>query len=284
MAEDKQETEQKKDDLDLLILAEKIILFWRKYGSIMIGSSIAGILLGIAVFFISPKRYGSSMLLHSFTLTNTEHINIIENWDELLKKAEYESLSSDLGCDPALLKKVSKISALEIQKLYIQNNPNGFMVEVIVSDTAILDALQKAIIHGLESSEYMKEKLETKKSNLTQLITKATDEIIKLDSLKQSIENSINNRHGSNSASFIIDISNITGQMMNLNEKLLGYREELKFAQAVQVLHNFSKFKNPVSPNLFKLVVLGLLGGFAIGYIISMYKYMNNRIKRRNTF
>ena len=113
--------------------------------------SVAGMLLGIVLFMVLPKRYASTLLLHSFTLTNTEHINIIDNWNELLKKDEYEALSRDFNCSPELLEKVSKIKASEIQKLYIQNNPNGFMVEVIVKDTSILDSLQQGIINGLEN-------------------------------------------------------------------------------------------------------------------------------------
>lgn len=280
MAEDHMASENKRDDLDLITLVERIFSFCRKYGRLIAISSIAGMLAGLLLYSILPKRYSSTLLLHSFTLTNTEHINIIENWNELLKKGEYAALSKDFNCDPETLKKVSKITASEIQKLYIQNNPNGFMVEVLVKDTAVLDTLQKGIIHGLEAGEYIKEKLDTKKSNLKQLIEKVKIEIIKLDSTKKNIENSINNNTKS-SSSFIIDVSNITSQMMSLNEKLLGYQEELKFANAVQVLHNFAKFKNPESPKLFKSLVLGFIAGFSIGYMLSIYKYVKRRMAQR---
>ncbi|MDB5199351.1 MAG: hypothetical protein JWO92_1314 [Chitinophagaceae bacterium] len=272
--------ENKKDDLDLIILAERIFAFFRNYGRLIVIFSIAGILTGLLLFFVLPKRYSSTLLLHSFTLTNTEHINIIENWNELLKKGEYDALSKDFNCDPEMLKKVSSIAATEIQKLYIPNNPNGFMVEVIVTDTAVLDPLQKGITAGLENGEYLKAKLESKKSNLTQLIEKVKIEIVKLDSTKKDIENSISNNNKSPS-SYIIDVSGITSQMISLNEKLLGYQDDLKFTHAVQVLHNFAKFKNPESPKLFKLLVLGFIAGFSIGYISAIYKYVRKRMANR---
>lgn len=273
--------ENKKDDLDLIALLERIFSFFSKYGKLIAVCSIAGMLIGILLFFVLPKRYSSTLLLHSFTLTNTEHINIIDNWNQLLKKGEYEALSKDLNCDPGMLEKVSKISASEIQKLYIQNNPNGFMVEAIVKDTGVLDALQKGIINGLENGEYLKAKLESKKSNLRQLIEKVKIEMSKLDSTKKDIEKSINNNNKS-SSSYIIDVSGITGQMISLNEKLLGYQEDLRFTRAVQVLHNFAKFKKPESPKLFKLLVLGFIAGFAIGYALAIYKYVRKRIKYSN--
>lgn len=272
---------ERKDDLDLISLVERIFSFLRSYGRLIALSTITGMLVGLCLFFISPKKYASTLLLHSFTLTNTEYINIIDNWDELLKRGEYEALSADLDCDPRMLEKVSSISASEIQKLYLQNNPNGFMVEVVVSDTAVLDPLERGIIHGFENGGYLKEKLASKKSNLNQLIERANIEIMKLDSIKHSIERSINN-NTSGSSSFIIDISNITGQRINLNEKLLGYSEELKFANAVQVLHDFAKFKKPTSPKLIKLLALGFLAGFCIGYVIAVYRHVRKKITYRS--
>ncbi len=271
--------DETKDDLDLITLAERLFSFFRRFGWLLVISSIIGILLGLTLYLTSPKTYSSTMLLHSFTLTNTEHINIIENWNELLKKKEYDALSKDFECDPGMLKKVSSISASEILKTFNQVNPNGFEVEVTVRDTAILDSLQKGIVRGLENGDYIKAKLESRRSNLRQLIDEVNIEIAKLDSTKKDIERSMNG--SKSSSSFIIDISSITGQMMSLNEKLVGYKEDLKFTSAVQPLHDFAKFKNPVSPKLFKLLVLGFIAGFAIGYIIAIYRYIQSRIAQR---
>lgn len=275
-------SENKTDDLDLIILLERFFSFFRRYGRIIITCSIIGILTGLFLYFVLAKRYTSTLLLHSFTLTNTEQINIIENWDELLKKGEYDALSKDFNCDPEMLKKVSSITASEIQKLYVQNNPNGFMVEAVVKDTSVLDPLQQGIVSGLENGEYLKAKLEGRKAVLREMIGKVKAEIIKLDSTKKDIENSINNKSKS-SSSYIIDVSGITGQMISLDEKLLGYQEELKFTHAVQVLHNFAKFKNPDSPKLFKLIILGLIAGFSFGYALSIYKYAVKRINQHNS-
>lgn len=274
-------SEDKSDDLDLVTLAERIFSFFRKYRRLLLISSVTGILTGLLLYAVLPKRFSSSLLLHSFTLTNTEHINIIGNWNDLLKKKEYDALSKDFNCDPGMLESVSSITASEIQKLYIQNNPNGFMVEVVVKDTSVLDPLQQGIVNGLENGAYLKAKLESRKSNLRQLIEKVKTEIAKLDSTKRDIETSIRNT-GRSAASYIIDVSGITGQMIGLNEKLVGYQEDLKFTRAVQVLHNFAKFKKPSSPKLVKLTVLGFLAGFCIGYLIAMYRYINGKIRQRN--
>ena len=66
--------------------------------------------------------------------------------------------------------------------------------------------------------------------------------------------------------------------MISLNEKLLTYQDELKFAHAVEVFHKFEKFEKPLSPKLFKLLVLGFIAGFAIGYLLSVFSYLKKKI------
>lgn len=281
MAENQREQENKGDDLDLISLFERLFSFVRRYGLLIAIFTIIGIMLGYASYKSSAKRYASTLLLHSFILTNTEQINIIENWNDLLRNGEYTALGERLHCDPQILKKVSKVTAAEIQKLYVQNNPNGFRVDVLVKDNSVLDTLQKGIIYGLENSDYMKARLASKRSAFSELIDKTKTELIKLDSTKRNIENNINN-NSQHSSTYLVDISTINTQVIILNEKFLDYQEQLRFTNAVQVLHNFEKFQRPASPKLFKSLVLGLIGGFAIGYIFALYLYVRRKIRSRN--
>jgi len=264
------------DDLDLMRLLERIFSFFSIYGRRIIFFSAAGILAGIALYKLSPKVYESTLLLHSSTLTNTEQINIIENWNALLRAGEYKTLGERLNCEPAMLKKLIKIAAVEIQKLYIPNNPNGFEVKAVVTDNSILDSLGAGIVYGFGNSDYIKLKLQRRRATLSTLIEKVKAEIGKLDSTKSIIEKGI----GSNArtSSFVVDISTINSLMISLNEKLLGYQDELKFTNAVEVFHKFEKFENPVSPKLFKWALLGLMAGFTVGYVSSLYSFFRQKM------
>ena len=276
MIETQQGPENKGDDLDLINLFERISRFFRNYALLIAIFSIIGVALGYTLYKLSPKQYASSMLLHSYTLTNTEQINIIENWNDLLTNQEYITLGERLNCSSSLVKKITNISTIEIQKVFSENNPNGFEVSVLVTDNAILDSLQQGIIYGLDNSEYMKARLATKRYNFTQLIEKVKIEIGKLDSTKKNIESNI--QHAS---SYILDISGINTQKISLEEKLLNYEEQLKFMNAVLVLHGFEKFQKPASPKFLKLIVLGLIAGFAIGYILAVYSALRKKMRRR---
>ena len=280
MSENQQRSGNTGDELDLLNLFERVSFFFRHYFRLIAICTIIGMAVGFTLYKVLPKQYASSMLLHSFTLTNTEQINIIENWNQLIKSKEYDAVGKLLNCSPSMLTKVTEITAEEIQRLYSENNPNGFNVEVLVTDNAVLDSLQQGIIFGLENSDYMKERLAIKRSGYSQLVEKAKTEIGKLDSTKKNIESSINN-NTQHSSSYIVDISDINTQMITLNEKLLLFGEQLKFNAAVQVLHKFEKFQRPHSPKLIKSLVLGIIAGFAIGYIIAVYLSLRKKLSLR---
>jgi LPS O-antigen subunit length determinant protein (WzzB/FepE family) len=266
---------QQGDELDLIKLLERLFSFLRNYGKLMAVCAMLGLLAGYTWYKLSPRRYESTLLLHSASLTNTEQINIVDNWNALLKDGAYTVLGERLHCNPELLRKLSKISAAEIQKLYIPNNPNGFEVKVLVKDNRILDSLSDAIVYGFGNSDYMKAKLESRKANLASLIEEVQAEMQQLDSTRNSMGT------GNSHSAVILDVSGMNSQMMGLNEKLLYYRDELKFAGAVQVLHKFERFEKPVSPKLFKLGVLGFAAGGVLGYLLALYSWVSKQIKRR---
>ena len=268
------------DELDLIVLLEKLVLFLKRFAKVLICFTLIGIITGIVLFLSTVRKYPSTLILHSSTLTNLENIQIIGSWRQLLKKQDHLALSAILDCNPNTLKKIVSISAEEIQKLYVADNPHGFIVKVVVEDPSILDEFQKGIVHGLENNEYIKERIAIKRSNLTQLIEKVTSEIIKLDSTKRDVENIISNKN-KNSSSLMVDVSSINSELINLNEKLLTFKEELKFANAVEVLQKFNKFSKPESRKGPLLLTVGALAGFLLGYIVSLFIYVRKKLIER---
>ena len=163
----------------------------------------------------------------------------------------------------------------------MQDNPHGFIIRVTVEDTSILDNLQRGIVYGLENIDYVKQKLITKRANLIELIEKVKEEIAKLDSTKLAVENILNNKNKSSSSLFV-DITSINSGIIILNEKRLTYQEQLKFANAIQVLQNFNKFSNPERRNGPLLLFIGAITGLIIGYFISLIIAVRQKLIERS--
>jgi hypothetical protein len=277
--EDKRPAPPASDDLDLVLLLEKTIRFFRKFRTAFLIAAVAGIALGIILYLALPKLYESRMVVHPIYLTNAEHIQIVNNWDDLLERGEKNVLATTLNCDRELLRKVADFEAGDITKVFTPQNPNGFYIDVKVTDNSILPALQKAIVYGLNTTQFVKEKVEVRKDNLRQMISKVTDEISKLDSTKTMVQRILSNQER-NSSALMIDVSGLNRQIIDMNEKLLGYQEELKFVNGVFVVQDFSRFDVPVSISLKVMIIVGLIFSLAVTFIYVLFAYVNERMKK----
>jgi hypothetical protein len=281
MSESSKNTNTPPDDIDLLLLIEKVLIFFKKYKWIFITAIALGIVSGISVYRLLPKTYKSRMIVHSFLLTNQEDIQLVDNWNDLLRKKEYAELAHTFNCREEILGKVKQIRADEIQKVFAGVNPHGFFIEVTVTDNVVLDDLQKGIVYAFENSEYVKERLAIKSANLKEMIDKTSSEIQKLDSIKRSIENMIEGK-GKISSSLIIDGSGINKQLIEMNEKFLGFKMDLQFNNAVQVLQSFKKFGNPVNPKLVPWLIIGIFIFLSIAFLYSVYHSIKQKLKTRS--
>lgn len=268
------------DDIDILLLLERCLHFFKRYKWIFIIAFIAGIGLGLLRFSTSPKIYSSRMVIHSFMLSNQEYTEIIDNWNNLVKKQEYTTLAEIFNCPESLLHKLKKIEGNEIQKIFSSTNPSGVYIDVNVTDNSILPELQKSILYGMNNGDYVKSRLIFKKQRLTEMIAELKSEISKFDSTKTEMEKIIQGKERP-SSSVIVEGSNLNHQWIDMNEKLLYLEEDLNFSDAVQVLQGFSAFTKPTGPNLIVLIVLGLILCLSIAYVIALFHSISASLKAR---
>lgn len=269
------------DELDPVYLAGQVLSFLKTYGWILLVAALAGTGAGLYSFFTKPPLYGSRLVLHSVFITNQEQIEIIDNWKSLMAKGEHAQVAMMMNIPEQDLRQLGSISAKEIQKVYSTNNPNGFLVDVMVKDTAVLRQLQDGIVHGLSSNSYVSSRVEARRKKLEEMAASVEDEMIHLTKTQQHIDSLVLNGRSNNN--FMLDISSLHAQKIGLKEKLSGYREELPFVNAVQVLQGFTSSSKPVAPGLFKSLVLGLAAGLVIGYFIAMFLYLRRQLKKRAT-
>ena len=269
------------DDIDLINIVERAFLFFRRYQVVFIIAIMVGVALGCFRYYTSGKIYKSRLILHSSFLTNLEEIEIITYWNELLKRDEYKALAQSFNCDESLLHEVVSIEGSEILKNYSASNPNGFYIDARIKNNAILPGLQKALVYGLNNTEYVKQRLSLRKKDVETLIDKVTVEIQKLDSLKKSIETVITSKE-QNATSLIFNIPGVNKEFIDMNEKLLNYREELQFSSSgIQVLQSFVPLNTPVSISLKVMILLGILFCLFIAVISTIVHSVSQRLKKR---
>jgi hypothetical protein len=266
------------DDLDPFALLLKMFSFTRRYGRMIALTSIVGIFCGIMIYIALPKSYSSKMVIETTVLTNTEEIQLINDWDDLLNGDGYLILARNFNCDPVILRKLRSINAEPILKTGPADGPSGFYIDIVIQDTSLLKELQNAIIYGLENSSYVKERIAVRKANLADLIENVKKEMFRLDSVKSNVELIIDNRK-KYSSSLMVDISGISSQMVSLREKLLNYQEQLRFVDAIRVLQDFVKSGRPKQPRLSVLLAVGLAFGFFCGFCFALYRIIRAKYR-----
>ncbi|HYM95225.1 MAG TPA: hypothetical protein VET23_13880 [Chitinophagaceae bacterium] len=268
------------EDIDLFLLLERSLVFFRIYRIVFIIGILAGIGLGVFSYFIFPKTYTSRLIAHSSVLTNQEQIQIIDTWNKLIHKQEYTAVAKAFNCSESLLHKLKKIEGTEIQKIFSTTNPNGFYIDVTITDNSILDQLQNGIVYALNNGEYVKQRLDFKKARLRELINKLDIETVKLDSTKNEMENIIQGKEKP-SSSLIIDGSTANRQLIDMTERLLYLQEELNFTHGIEVLQGFNKFNKPAGRTLPVSIILGLILCLPVAYVYALVSSIKKGLKAR---
>jgi uncharacterized protein involved in exopolysaccharide biosynthesis len=267
------------DELDISALFQQLTTFLRQYGKLLLIVALAGLLAGFVRYWKTPNLYTSSLVLQPTILTQPEQMAVINNWSMLIKKRERPILAKQFNIDIALLRKVESITADELQKIYDPRNFTAFAVNVVVRDTAVLQPLQKGMIYALEHSAYVKEKLASRRKILGSMTKTVQQEITRLNKLQDIIETSLQ-QPANTGGHVMLNVSDISAQIADLQEKKYNYEEELSFLSAVNVLQNFYTPVNPTFPVLLKQLAVGLGGSLFVGILICFY--LDNKRKTSN--
>lgn len=265
------------DELDVMAVFKNALSFFSHYGKLLLIVALTGMLAGGLRFWTTPNLYSSALVLKPTMLSDPEQLELINSWSTLLKKKELPVLAREFHVEESLLKKVVSIKTGELQKSPVLNNFTAFTLTVLVTDTAVLQPLQKGLLYALDNSAYVKDKLAARKNILRTMIQTVQQEITRLSAMQAAIENSLQQNHAAGSR-FMLNVSDISNQLATLQEKKLNYEENLSFASAVYVLQNFYTPSKPAHPQLIKLLVIGFGGGLFLGCAIAFYLYLRKKL------
>ena len=269
---------EKSDELDLFVLLASAYNFIKKFGTYILVCAVFGLLLGLLLYVFTPKQYPSTLIASSTLTSHQDQIQIIKHWEDLIERGETITLAQILEINPSITSKVESLTASDIIT-NINTERVSYQIKVMVTDTAVLAPLQKAILSALENNPYTKELLTVKRAAYTELIEKVKSEIQKLDSVKLQVADISSGQR--NTSSYIFDVSNINFQLVELHEKRHKYEEELTFLNPVHVLQGFSKANRHQYPKLLPHLVIGFFAGGFIGYLLSLFLSLKNKLKNQ---
>lgn len=268
------------EEIDFTSIIKNIFFFFKKQFKMLIVFFITGIIIGTAIYYFLPRTYKSRLIADSGTLPNSDVINIIESWQTLLAKGDFQRLSVVLNMDSAQVSKIKRIEAsntLEANQVPASDreNQNSFKIEIIVSDPEILPELQGKIINALENNEFIKKRVAIRKENFEALKKKIVDEITDLESVKNSVKELLKSKVTTGST-FLTDPANINLQIVSLYERVLTIDASIKLLDDIQVIEPFSISSKPDNPKLIVCLAIGI--SFAV---LTFFIYVLSQIIKK---
>ncbi|MCK5170200.1 MAG: hypothetical protein KAQ75_09995 [Bacteroidales bacterium] len=309
-------TEKRNDEIDLIEVFQKmgngiknlfnsffnllysILLFFIRKSILILILILLGLAFGYFKYKSSPRYYSSSLEANSNAISSIDMINYVNNIHELFKKGNKLGLQSKLNINLTELEKIKNIKAFKVvdfnddkvtdlidyNEKYSTSDSivsaTRFVVKVEVYDPQIFPVIQESFIEYINKNKYINELNIIRKKQLEELITKLSEEITSLDSLKK--------------VEYFTSDGNFkpqTGQLLVMNEKetqlyheqiinLFRQKQSMERAlelntEPITVIQDFSSLST-VENNLityFKFYGLaGLIFGILISIIIENFK------------
>jgi len=256
------------DEMDLSELLRRLIDYFRINGRIFLLTCGLCVAVSALLYKLLPRTYAVNMVMESSVLSAREQVEIISNWDDLLNKNGYPILARIFNCSPDLIASIGSLKAEPVGTVPDPNSP--FILTLETGDTAKIKQLQEVILYGLKNNDYARRRIEVRKENLETAVAKSQQELDKLDSTAKFIQDFKGSGKTSGSE-YLLDVSQIPEQRISIMDKLLTYKEKLAFVSDIQVLQEFLRPKK-VRPILPVFGIVGLLGGFIIGYFFTLLR------------
>jgi hypothetical protein len=254
--------DNKTDDLEMAPMMLKAIVFFRRFGVMIIIASLVGMIVGGFLYHILPRSYKARTVLQSGILSNGQALRVINDWGDLLSEVNKAVAAQQFDMREDQIGNWHDITAEIIPG---NEDGGGLTVEVSVSDTTILPALQKGMVYALNNNPYIKQRIEVKRQNVQDVLTQAQTELRKLDSVKPYLQPFAGGEKDAN-GKLILDVSNLTLQRMNCEDRIALAKERLHFLGGAYTLQGFILSKTGKMVPAPVLPLLGLIIGFLLSY------------------
>ena len=259
--------ENKTDDLDMVPVMLKAIVFFRRFGKGIMIASLLGMIVGGFLYYMLPRGYKAKSVFQSSILSNAQGLRVVNDWADLLSKTNQRLAAQVFNMTEDQIDKVHDIIAEIIPG---NEDMGGLTIEVDVSDTTVLPALQRGMVYALNNNPYVKQRIEIRRQNLLDVMSQAQQELRRLDSVKPYLQGFAGGEKDG-SGKLILDVSNLSNQRMTSEDRITNALERLHFLAGAYVLQGFILAKSGKLVPAPVLPLLGLILGFLISYGSASY-------------
>jgi LPS O-antigen subunit length determinant protein (WzzB/FepE family) len=242
----------------LLVLKKRFLLF----------AATSLIIFSVALLWIfsSKPYYNTKVSIGSAYFTGNAIEPMINALADLRKDGNYEALAKQLNISVA---EASSILKIEIRNKVTQKDFYSADIALKLSNPNNVPAISDGFMQYFDNNAFIKNRVQIMQAELLDFTTNGERELVRLDSLKKSLQQVLNNKD--KVASNIIFPSNIHLEAVNINEKVYQARQDLKLVKGVELLSKPSIPNKSSNPSKLLLITFALLGGLFISAFVTVF-------------
>jgi len=251
---DHQEVELK--DIVRFVFSKKLLI---------IGFSVLIALLTWLYNFSTPKYYNQSATFYSTILNTKELQPYLDQFSEMVNQPD------DFGGELSqhmIPEAASSLTSIATQNISYDQNVLTFKVKFSVTDPQFTQNIVDGLVSFISESEYFKNKLEMKSTELNYLIEESESEIKALKAYKELVLSE--HKNGTAQINYPINLNN---EMLHLQESFIRYSSDLKTLTLVSGLSPISPRTSPSGPQIQKNTILSFFVSLIFGsFLAVVYK------------
>ncbi len=268
------------EEIDLVKLFIKAILFLRKYSIIFIIAIVIGLVVGYGLTLLPKKSHYSAFLVANSSLTNEDVFEVVKSINEKKLKipaTDYNRIAAikienvmtptawDIDGNPTTIAK-SKFFKVNIDFSRLSDKDN------VQEQQPFLDTVRNSIVNYFNDNPYVKERESYEKMAINNMIGEISDQLKKLDTLqKRMMEEKPLRGQGlienAGKQSFSSDI-------LTLLEKKLKLEESFQFDKPIKIYEDFNctiVVEPGISNSKIGLIIFAF---FALAFLYAFSKEM----------
>jgi LPS O-antigen subunit length determinant protein (WzzB/FepE family) len=255
----------KESDSDT-VNARNITAIIRKRFRIFISVLVLAIIVSLLFVLKTQPYYDTKISIGSAYFTGNAIEPMIIYLSDLRNDGNFEMLSENLNISVEQAKSILKI---QVRNKTTQKDFFTADISLRVSSPENIIGISNGLMIFFEQNNFIKNRVEVLKNELEDFTTKGERELLRLDSLKKSLNEVIVKGKAGNSN--IIFPSNIHLEGVQINEKVYQARKDLKLVKVVELLSQPAVPSMPSNPSNFLVLISGLFIGFALAVFVVLF-------------
>ena len=281
-----------KSFVSLLLVAynflEKVYVFVLRNGLIILTCTILTGILGYVFSLKTKPVYSLMMIVEHNDLTKRTYAEAIEQLNKLAISRSYNQLSHELKLSEGYARKIKSLKTFNIQgNLLLADTSTKsdlpFVIRAEVYANSVADSLQQSLLDYFNANNYLSQRKETQKKIYEEKIVFISNELEKLDSLKQQYNQFLNSSGKSamfyNNAFNPAEIYQQSSDYQNERELVLTWlNNETK---TIKLIEGFKPSIKPVDGKMDEIILYFSLAGILLGCSLGLVRDLNKLSKRK---